>query len=210
MQVDLTTKYLGFTLCSPLVASSSPMTIRLDALKRLEENGAGAVVFPSLFQEQIEQKVSSHASQHRAIQRGAGGADDPQKLSDYNGDTDGYLRAIEEAKRAVSMPIIASLNGTSQTGWEHYARLFQAAGADALELNILNVPFDSNVTGAELEQSWLDIVAAIRTTVTVPLAVKIGPYFTPCRILHAVQSIPEQMPWCFSIDIRILTSTSKR
>jgi dihydroorotate dehydrogenase (fumarate) len=178
VEIDLTTKYLGFTLCSPLVASSSPMTIRIDALKRLEDNGAGAVVLPSLFQEQIEQKVRLHAKEESASQCGDDWADDPQMLSAYNADTNGYLRVIEEAKRSVSIPIIASLNGTSQTGWEHYSRLIQAAGADALELNILHIPFDPNVIGAELEQSCLDVIAAIRTTVTVPLAVKIGPYFS--------------------------------
>jgi dihydroorotate dehydrogenase (fumarate) len=176
--VDLTTQYLGFTLRSPLVASSSPMTIRIDALKRLEENGAGAVVLPSLFQEQIEQTVRLRKVEESASRCEDGWADDPQMLSAYNADTNGYLRAIEDAKRSVSIPIIASLNGNSQTGWEHYSRLIQAAGADALELNILDVPFDPNVTGADLEQTCLDVIAAIRTTVTVPLAVKIGPYFS--------------------------------
>jgi dihydroorotate dehydrogenase (fumarate) len=179
MSVDLVTKYLGLSLANPLVAAACPLTESLDNLRRLEDAGAAAAVLPSLFEEQIEHDELEMARVH---QRGADSYAEAityfPEMDDYRVGPDGYLENIAKAKKAVSIPIIASLNGTSQGGWIRYARLMQDAGADALELNVYFIAADTEMTGPQVESQYLDLVSAVKKSVTIPLAVKIGPYFS--------------------------------
>ncbi len=157
--MNLTTRYLGFNLRSPLVVSASPLSRELDDLKRMEDSGAGAIVLYSLFEEQMA----------------------PSRLNYEFGSLSGpeaYLDHIAAAKSCVNTPIIASINCTSLGGWTGFAKLIQDAGADALELNICTVPTDPQLTGASVEQAHMDIVRDVRKTITMPLAVKLMPYFT--------------------------------
>ncbi|HZQ09661.1 MAG TPA: dihydroorotate dehydrogenase-like protein [Anaerolineae bacterium] len=177
--LDLTTTYLGLLLKNPLVPSSSPLMRHLDNLKRMEDAGAAAVVLHSLFEEQImseSQKVDFILSY--------GTESFPEALSyfpdvrSYNLGPDGYLEHIRRAKDAVSIPVIASLNGFSPGGWIEYARQIQEAGADALELNMYYIAADPKQDSVSVETMYLDLVREIKRTVTLPLAVKLGPYFT--------------------------------
>jgi dihydroorotate dehydrogenase (fumarate) len=179
VKINLTTTYLGLALSSPIVASASPLNDRIDVLKRLEEAGAGAAVFPSLFQEQIEHdEIEINRFRDFGAESFGEALDYFPEMDTYNTGPDSYLRAIEAAKSAVSIPIIASLNGTSRGGWESFARLIESRGADALELNILDVETDPNVTSGEFEQRAFDLISAVRSAISIPLAVKIGPYFS--------------------------------
>jgi dihydroorotate dehydrogenase (fumarate) len=180
MHPDIGTRYLGLQLRTPLVASASPVTGDVDSLVRLQEAGIGAVVLPSLFEEQIEH---DELEMGRLRDYGAEGfAEAPggyfPELDEYNIGPDGYLRIIERAVRAVSIPIIASINGSSTGGWVKYARLMQEAGAAAVELNVYHVATDPDVSGDALERRYIELVRAVRAEVTVPLAVKIHPFFS--------------------------------
>jgi dihydroorotate dehydrogenase (fumarate) len=179
MSVDLSSKYLGLPLKNPLVAASSSLTEKLDSLRRLEDAGVAAAVLTSLFEEQF-----AHDEIEMTKLREFGADSFAEALSyfpeqeDYRFGPDAYLDAIGAAKRALSIPIIGSLNGVSQGGWLRYAKLIQEAGADALELNIYFIAADVDMSGAEVEQQYLDLVAAVRESVSIPLSVKIGPYFS--------------------------------
>jgi dihydroorotate dehydrogenase (fumarate) len=167
-------------LRSPLVASASPITRDVDALARLEDAGVGAVVLPSLFEEQIEHEEVELA---RLRDYGAEGFAEATggyfpELDDYNVGPDAYLLNVERAKARLSIPVIASLNGTSTGGWVKYAALMQAAGAAAVELNVYHVATDPDVTSDALEQRYVELVQAVRAELTVPLAVKIHPFFS--------------------------------
>jgi len=176
---DLSTTYLGLTLRSPLVASCSPLTGHLDTLRALDAAGVGAVVLPSLFEEQlthdsleIDAMLSTHAESF-----GEAASFFPD-LTDYNTGPDRYLTLVERAREAVEVPVIASLNGTGVGGWIRYAKLLEEAGADALELNVYRVAADPLVTGAELEVETVDLVAAVVDAVAVPVAVKLSPFWS--------------------------------
>ena len=179
MSVDLRTTYLGLELANPLIPSASTLSSRIDTLKRLQEAGASAIVMQSLFEEQIEHE---ELQTHRVIETGAESF--PEALSylpeveDYNTGPDEYLRHLEASKKELEIPVIGSLNGTSAGGWVRYARLIQDAGADALELNVYFVASDPDETGERVERRYLDLVAQVRGSVTIPLAVKVGPYFS--------------------------------
>jgi dihydroorotate dehydrogenase (fumarate) len=180
MSIELSTRYLGLSLKTPLVASASPVTGDLEALARLSEAGIGAVVLPSLFEEQIEHDELQLA---RLRDYGAEGfAEAPggyfPELDDYNVGPDAYLRNLERAVQALSIPVIASLNGTSAGGWVKYATSMQQAGAAAIELNVYHVATDPDADAAAVEHRYLELVRAVRSEVTVPLAVKIHPYFS--------------------------------
>jgi len=176
---DLTTRYLGLELKNPLVVAACPLTGQVESLRRLEEAGAAAVVLPSLFEEQIEH---DEMAIHRFYESGSESF--PEALSyfpdldDYNTGPDEYLRLISAAKRAVSVPVIASLNGSSPGGWVRHAKQFQEAGADALELNIYFVCTEPYITAEQLESRYVELVAAVRAVVSIPLAVKISPFFS--------------------------------
>ena len=179
MSVDLSTKYLGLKLANPLVVSACPLTDSIDNLRRLEQAGAAAAVLPSLFEEQIEHDDAEVA---RVYERGAESYREAityfPEMDDYRVGPESYLHHIEEAKKAVAIPIIASLNGTSPGGWIRYARLMQDAGADALELNVYFIAADTEMTGQQVESQYVELVAAVKQAVSIPLAVKVGPYFS--------------------------------
>jgi dihydroorotate dehydrogenase (fumarate) len=179
MSVDMTTRYLGFELRSPLAVSAGPLTDHLELLRRLEDAGAALAVLPSLFQEQVEhEEMSDHSLFQYGIEGLAETLDFFPDLVEYNDGPFEYLKKIERSKRAVSIPVVASLNGSSKGGWQWFAKQMQEAGADALEINIYHVPTDPGVTGAEIEQRYVDLVVAVRESITIPLAVKVGPFFT--------------------------------
>ena len=176
---DLSTKYLGLALKNPLVVSASPLTAYIDNLRRMEISGAAAVVLPSLFEEQIElqgmgvDKVTSLNQQTLpdALQH-------LPEMNEYNRGANGYLAHIYQAKKAVSIPVIASLNGYFSGGWVQYARLIEAAGADALELNIYYLATRANISGQEVEEMYLHLVRDVKDSVKIPVAVKLSPYFS--------------------------------
>lgn len=179
MTADLNTTYLGLPLKNPLVASASPLSRTVDGVRRLEDAGVAAIVLHSLFAEQISMAQFPHEAGPHI---GAGGFTSalnyfPRWDHDPIG-PDSYLDEIRLAKRAASIPIIASLNGTSPGEWTQYAPLIEEAGADALELNLYYIPTDPLLTGEAVEQMYLDVVREVRRIVRLPLAVKIGPYFS--------------------------------
>lgn len=178
--MDLTTTYLGLNLRSPLVVgAAAPLSEDLDNLKRMEDAGAAAVVLHSLFEEQIEQDMFEL---HHHMQQGTDSFAEsltyfPEPEVFHVGPSL-YLEHIRRAKEMVQMPIIASLNGTSMGGWTDYARQIEQAGADALELNIYAIPTDLTLSASDIEQQYYAIVRSVKAAVTIPVAVKLSPYFT--------------------------------
>ena len=177
--MDLSTTYLGLELRSPLVASSGPLTGRVETLRQLADAGIAAVVLPSLFEEQV---VHDELQTSELFGLGAGGNPEATSyfpdLADVESVADRYLRHVEEAKAALDVPVVASLNGGSPGGWVRYARLLEEAGADAIELNLYRVAADPDVSGAQVEAEELGLVASVRDVVDVPVAVKVGPYYS--------------------------------
>jgi dihydroorotate dehydrogenase (fumarate) len=176
---DVATTYLGLRLRSPIVASPSPLTGDLDSLRRLADAGAAAVVLPSLFQEQVEHETSEIDRLFSLHSESFGEATSffPE-LDDYNAGPDAYLALVEAARDAVDVPVIASLNGTSLGGWLRYARLLEDAGAEAMELNLYSVGADTSVTSSALESEQLELVEMVTDEVTIPVAVKISPFYS--------------------------------
>ena len=176
---DFTTQYLGLTLRNPLVVSASPLCQEISNIRRMEDVGAGAVVLHSLFEEQI-----SLESGELDRSLSAGTESFAESLSyfpdveDYKLGPEEYLEHIHKAKAAVHIPVIASLNGISTGGWTDYASKMQQAGADGLELNVYYIPTDTKMNATEVEQLYVDIVAQVKAHVRIPVAVKIGPYFS--------------------------------
>jgi dihydroorotate dehydrogenase (fumarate) len=181
MSANMRTTYLGLELANPLIASSSPATGSVDSLRELEAAGIGAVVLPSIFEEQIEHEAMDSL---RLYEQGADSFAEAlsgffPEFGDYaDTNTRSYLSHLTDAKDALSVPVIASLNGTSDGGWTQYARKIEDAGADALELNIYLIPTDAAASGTQVEQRYLDLVRSVRSEIKIPLAVKIGPYFS--------------------------------
>jgi dihydroorotate dehydrogenase (fumarate) len=176
---DLTTTYLGLGLRNPLVAAASPLSKKVDNVRRLEDAGVSAVVMHSLFEEQITHE--GHALDHfltRGTDTYAEAIDYFPDLGHYNVGPDDYLDHIQALKQAVDIPVIASLNGISVGGWVEYAKRMQDAGADAIELNVYYIPTDASLSCLALEQSYVDLVRAISPTLRVPLSVKLSPFFT--------------------------------
>jgi dihydroorotate dehydrogenase (fumarate) len=177
--MDLSTRYLGLTLRTPLLASSSPLTSTLDGLRRLEDAGAAAVVLPSLFEEQLTEEA---LEVHGALEAGAGvfaeAMDYLPPLESYATGPDGYLELVTRAKQALAIPVIGSLNGTTLGGWVEHARLIEKAGADALELNLYQVAADPTHDGVAIEARDLQLVEAVRAGIEIPLAVKLSPFYT--------------------------------
>jgi dihydroorotate dehydrogenase (fumarate) len=177
--VDLTTSYLGMKLKNPLVASASPISKKINGVKKLEEAGVSAVVMYSLFEEQIE--YESRALDHflyRGTESYAEALTYFPDMPGYNVGPESYLELISKIKSEVKIPLIGSLNGISLGGWVEYARRIQEAGADALELNIYNIPTDPKLNSAEIEDGYVELVKAVRSQVSIPLAVKLSPFFT--------------------------------
>lgn len=177
--MNLRTNYLGLELRNPLIAGASPLTRELDDARRLEDAGVSALVMYSLFQEQIEHDATlhEHYMDYGAESYAEAVSYVPMQVGFRRG-PDEYVDHLESLKRAVDIPVIASLNAASQGGWVEYATKLQSAGADALELNIYYVAADPNERAEQVEQRYVDIVTSVREVVTIPLAVKIGPYFS--------------------------------
>ncbi|HET7869295.1 MAG TPA: dihydroorotate dehydrogenase-like protein [Actinomycetota bacterium] len=179
MSADLRTRYLGMELANPVVPSASTLSSRIDTLKRLQDAGASAVVMQSLFEEQIEREgLEIHLVLERGTESFAEALTYLPELEDYNIGPEAYLRHLELTKRELEIPVIGSLNGSSPGGWVRHARLIEDAGADALELNVYFVAADPDLTSSEVEQLYIDLVAAVRSSVEIPLAVKVGPFFS--------------------------------
>ncbi|HEU4897956.1 MAG TPA: dihydroorotate dehydrogenase-like protein [Actinomycetota bacterium] len=172
---DLHTRYLGLDLRSPLVASASPLTGTLDGLRRLEAAGAAAVVLPSLFEEQLTLE-GNHI--RRLLEAGAVSLSAALALDEYNAGPYGYLTLVEKAKASLEVPVVASLNGVTPGGWVEHAALLEEAGADALELNVYYVSSSPRLGGSEVERRFLELVGSVRQTISIPLAVKLSPYFS--------------------------------
>lgn len=173
---DLRTTYLGLELASPLVASASPLTGELSSLRALVDAGAAAVVLPSLFEEDLER-----APEHETALWHAG--DRPGEAAGYleraeAGHAEEHLELVRSAKRELDVPVIASLNGVTPGGWTRYSELLQQAGVDAIELNVYSVETDPYASGASIEDRLLRLVSAVRTVVSVPVAVKLSPFYT--------------------------------
>lgn len=176
---DLTTSYLGLTLKNPLVASASPLSASIDNIRQMEAAGIAAVVLPSLFEEQIElHDMGVHDVQSADKTRLPDALMHIPEMKEYNQGANGYLAHIYQAKKAVSVPIIASLNGYYGGGWVQYARLIEAAGADALELNIYHLATKPHISGVEVEQMYLNLVRNVKEQIHIPVAVKISPFFS--------------------------------
>ncbi len=177
--VDLRTGYMGLQLRSPLVASASPLTGTLDGLRRLEAAGAGAVVLPSLFEEQVtHEMLQAERLVSGAVPGRSEAASYLPELDGYNAGPWTYLGLVEKAATVVGIPVIASLNGVTPGGWTRHARWLEEAGAAAIELNLYQVAADPATAAADLEARDLEVIAAVRDAVRVPLAVKVGPFFT--------------------------------
>jgi dihydroorotate dehydrogenase (fumarate) len=179
MSVDLSTRYLGLRLAHPVVASASPLTGNIDSLRRLQRCGAAAVVLPSLFEEQIEHE---EMAAHNLMLYGAelspearGFFPEPQQ---YRTGPDQYLQLIADAKAALSIPVIASLNGYSPGGWTRIARQLEQAGADAIELNVYFLATSVDDSSAAVEARYIELVRSVAGEVRVPVAVKVAPYFS--------------------------------
>ena len=191
MSIDLSTRYLGLQLRTPLVASPSPLTGDLDGAKRLVEAGVGALVLPSLFEEEI---LHEELELTRALE--AGTDQFPEALDFFPavdgivGAGDRYLEKIRSIRAAVDVPVIASLNAFSSGGWVRWARSIQEAGADALELNLYELAADPRRTSSEIEGAHLDLVAAVRMAVTIPVTVKLSPYYS--AFAHFAASVIER------------------
>jgi dihydroorotate dehydrogenase (fumarate) len=177
--MDLATTYMGLQLRSPLVASAGPLTGRIDSLQALEDAGVAAVVLPSLFEEQV---VHDELSTTELFNMGDGSNPEATSyfpdLQGFETVADRYVRHVEDARRALGIPVIASLNGVSPGGWARYARLLQDAGADALELNLYRVAADIQVPGAQVEAEHLELVRTVDGVLMIPLAVKVGPHYS--------------------------------
>jgi dihydroorotate dehydrogenase (fumarate) len=179
MSADLRTTYMGIDLANPLVAAASPLSGTLDGLLALQEAGASAIVLQSLFEEQIKhhelqidtilESFTDSFSEARSFF---------PSLDDYNTGPESYLRLVEQAKQELEIPVIASLNGVSRGGWTRYARLLEQAGADALELNMYMVAANARTSATEVEARYIDLVTDVAGSISIPLAVKVGPYFS--------------------------------
>lgn len=179
MNIDLSTHYLGLKLRNPLVVAPCPLTGSMASLKALEAAGASAVVLQSMFAEQIEHEEYQLTMLSQYAGAVVAEAQDyfPQ-MQHYNAGPEAYVEFLNDVKRELSIPVIASVNGSSPGSWLRYARLLQSAGADALELNITFVPTEPDVAAAEVERRYLTIVESLAGQLRIPFAVKIGPYFT--------------------------------
>ena len=177
--MDLSTTYLGKKLRTPLVPSASPLTGELDSLKKLEDAGAAAVVLPSIFEEQIVEDINEmYDDLERGSESFAEAVNYFPKFENLPRGPEPYLEYIRKAKAALKIPVFASINGFTPGGWTDYARQVQAAGADGLELNLYAIPTDPKLPAQRIEDGYLETVRAVKSAVTIPLAVKLSPFFT--------------------------------
>jgi len=177
--MDLTTTYLGMKLRTPLVPSASPLSEEIDGIKKMEDAGAAAVVLYSLFEEQLrhERMALDHYTTYGTESFAESLTYFPEP-EDYHLGPEGYLEHIRKAREAVGIPVIASLNGSSAGGWTDFSKQMESAGASALELNIYYIPTDMEKTGEQIEQTYLDILEAVKSSVSIPVAIKLSPFFS--------------------------------
>jgi len=187
---DLTTTYMGLTLKNPIVPSASPLSKTVAGIRQMADAGAAAVTMYSLFEEQIEIEA---LAMHHFLEQGSYSYAEAltyfPSASEYNRGPDGYLELIREAKAAVDIPIIGSLNGVTPGGWTRYARLIEEAGADALELNVYMVTTRTDLAAEAVEQVYLDILKEVKANVTIPVAMKLSPFFS--SLPHMVQRLDQ-------------------
>lgn len=187
--MDLTTRYLGLKLKNPLVASASPLTLDLDNIRRIEDAGGAAIVLPSLFEEQIEQEAGT-LEQYATAGQGAS-AETLSYLpsaASYRVGPHEYLEAIRKARNAVSIPVIANLNGVTGAGWTGHARLAQEAGASAVELNVYFVPADPSLAAVDVENRYVTVLRAVKAAVSIPVSMKLSPYFSaPAHMIRVLE-----------------------
>jgi dihydroorotate dehydrogenase (fumarate) len=177
--INLTTKYLGLDLRTPLVASASPLSQELDSIRHLEDAGASAVVLYSLFEEQLRHEALELDERlDSGTESFAESITYFPRPAEFRLGPEGYLNHIRKAKEAVRIPIIASLNGATVGGWTQYAKQIEQAGADAIECNIYSIPTDVDKSSTEVEQDYIDIVQSVKAAVGLPVAVKISPFFS--------------------------------
>ncbi len=177
--VDLRTSYLGLQLSSPIVASAGPLTRDVEGSKALAGAGAGALVLPSLFEEEIvAEEVGLSFALEAGSERFAEALDYFPDVTNFSSAADRYLQLLEETRKAVEVPVVASLNASTIGGWVRYAKLLAQAGADALELNVYRVPTDPQLTAAEVEEADLALVKEVCAGVSLPVAVKLSPYYS--------------------------------
>ena len=177
--IDLATKYLGLALKNPIVASASPLCDSIDRIRRLEDHGIGAVVLPSLFEEQLTlESETLDADLFRGAESFAESLNYFPDLTTYNLGPEGYLELIRKAKASVSIPVIGSLNGVTSGGWIRYAREMEQAGADAIELNIYSIVSDPDLTAGRVEEGYAELVREVKRSVGIPVAVKLSPFFS--------------------------------
>ncbi len=177
--MDLSTTYLGLKLKNPIVPSASPLSYSLDSMKRLEDAGASAVVMYSLFEEQIAHEAAEleHYLSYGSESYAEALTYFPE-TKEYNIGPDQYVELVRKAKEELDIPVIGSLNGISTGGWINYARKIEEAGADALELNIYYIPTDPDITSTDVEDRYLEVLHAVKRTITIPVAMKLSPFFS--------------------------------
>jgi dihydroorotate dehydrogenase (fumarate) len=176
---DLTTDYLGISLKNPFMASSSPLTQRVETALQLEEAGAAAIVMPSLFEEQIiQESLKLQADLERGAEEFAEALSYLPDYGQYSIGPETYVDNVKKIKDALSVPVIGSLNGVTAGGWVDYAKKIEDAGADAIELNIYDLAVDPEVTSSQLEETHIELVSVVRQRVNIPIAVKLSPFYT--------------------------------
>ncbi|HKV25218.1 MAG TPA: dihydroorotate dehydrogenase-like protein [Candidatus Acidoferrum sp.] len=186
--IELATTYLGLPLRSPIVASASPLCDSLENIRRFEDAGVGAVVLPSLFEEQLQlESQSVNSDLTRGAESFAESLNYFPDLESYNLGPEAYLELLRKAKSSVSIPVIGSLNGVSKGGWTRYARMMEEAGASALELNLYDIVTDPKQEGSSIERGYFELVREIKRTVHIPVAVKLSPFFT--AIAHVAKRL---------------------
>ena len=177
--IDLTTTYLGLKLRTPLVSSASPLAQEVSGVRSLEDAGASAIVLPSLFEEQLRlESLELDSRLSAGTESFAEAISFFPEPSEFHLGPEEYLEHIRKAKAAVDVPVIASLNGSTVGGWIQYAKQIEQAGADALECNIYFIPTDMELTGARVEQTYIEILHAVKSAVSIPVAVKLSPFFS--------------------------------
>jgi dihydroorotate dehydrogenase (fumarate) len=189
--MDLCTRYMGLELKHPVVASASPLSGDLDGIRRLEDGGAAAVVLFSLFEEQLHQEMA--ALDHLTASLTHSFAESLTyfpEMEEYDVGPERYLELVRRASSAVEVPVIASLNCVTGEGWSDYARLLCEAGAAAIELNVYYLPGDPDTTGRDVEQRYLDALTAVKAAASVPVALKLSPYFS--ALAHMARRFAEQ------------------
>jgi dihydroorotate dehydrogenase (fumarate) len=176
--MNLSTQYLGLTLKNPIVASASPLSRTVGSIEQLAVAGASAIVLYSLFEEQIEQKAATYAQYQEFGNESRKGGRAAFNTPSYSADPDDYFALIARAKKAVDIPIIASLNGITPGAWVNYAQSMQEAGADAIELNVYYIPVNHTINSAQVEDRYVSLLHDVRSVVTIPVAMKLSPFFT--------------------------------